>query len=148
MKSQLAAFLCGLLFALGLGIAGMTRPEKIIGFLDVTGRWDPDLLWVMAAAISVTALGYRWTLRRDRPLVEAVFHLPKLGSLDVRLIAGSALFGVGWGLGGFCPGPALTSLVSGLPTVWVFVLAMAVGMKSYQWMSRRGVQGTASRQDA
>ncbi|MFH0342488.1 MAG: DUF6691 family protein [Chromatiales bacterium] len=148
MKIPLAAFVCGLLFALGLGIAGMTQPEKIIGFLDVTGRWDPDLLWVMAAAISVTALGYRWTLRRDRPLVEAVFYLPKLGSLDVRLIAGSALFGVGWGLGGFCPGPALTSMVSGLPTVWVFVLAMAVGMKIYQGLSRRGVREAALRQDA
>ncbi len=148
MKRQLVAFLCGLLFALGLGIAGMTRPEKIIGFLDVTGRWDPDLLWVMAAAISVTALGYRWTFKRDRPLVGAVFHLPKLGSLDVRLIAGSALFGVGWGLGGFCPGPALTSLVSGLFTVWVFVLSMLLGMKFYQWLSPREMQGSASRQDA
>ena len=148
MKAQLAAFLCGLLFALGLGTAGMTRPEKIIGFLDVSGRWDPDLLWVMVAAISITSLGYHWTFRRDHPVVERVFHLPKRRGLDGRLIVGSTLFGVGWGLGGFCPGPALTSLISGLPTVWVFVLAMVVGMKIYQWMSRQTIQAAEPRQDA
>lgn len=145
---QITAFLCGVLFALGLGIAGMTRPEKIIGFLDLSGSWDPDLLWVMVAAISVTSLGYHWTFRRDRPLIEGAFDLPKPRSLDIRLIAGSALFGVGWGLGGFCPGPALTSLVSGLPAVWVFVLSMVVGMKIYQWMSRQTIQAAAPRQDA
>ncbi len=137
MKSLVTAFLCGLLMALGLGIAGMTRPDKIIGFLDVAGRWDPDLLWVMVAAIGVTALGYRWTFKRAQPLVEPAFHLPRVRGLDARLIAGSAIFGVGWGLGGFCPGPALTSLVSGLPAASVFVLAMALGMMVYRWLDAR-----------
>ena len=100
MKGRLTAFLCGVLFALGLGIAGMTQPDKIIGFLDVTGRWDPALFWVMLGAIAVTAPGYRCVFRRVRPVF--------------KLFAGSALFGVGWGLGGFCPGPALTALVSGI----------------------------------
>jgi uncharacterized protein len=140
MKSRLMAFLCGVLFALGLGIAGMTQPDKIIGFLDVTGRWDPALLWVMLGAIGVTALGYRSVFRRVRPVFEPVFHLPEPKDLDARLFAGSALFGVGWGLGGFCPGPALTALVSGYPAVAVFVIAMLLGMKLFQLLDARGGQ--------
>lgn len=130
----LAAFLCGVLFALGLGIAGMTQPDKIIGFLDVTGPWAPALLWVMVGAIGVAAPGYRLVLSRARPVCEPVFHLPTSKRLDARLFAGSALFGVGWGLGGFCPGPALTALVSFYPAVWVFVIAMFLGMKLFQWL--------------
>ncbi len=137
LTGLLAAFLCGVLFALGLGIAGMTRPDKIIGFLDVTGSWDPALAWVMVGAIGVTALGYRFVFRRVRPVCEPVFHLPARRDLDARLFAGSALFGVGWGLGGFCPGPALTVLVSGYPAVWVFVIAMLLGMKLFELLDVR-----------
>ncbi len=140
MKTHLAAFLCGLLFSLGLGIAGMTQPDKIIGFLDVTGRWDPALVWVMVAAIGVTASGYHIVFQRLRPVFEPVFHVPEPKSLDPRLFTGSALFGVGWGLGGFCPGPALTALVSGYPAVAVFVIAMLLGMKLFQWLDARGAQ--------
>ena len=140
MKGRLTAFLCGVLFALGLGIAGMTQPDKIIGFLDVTGRWDPALFWVMLGAIAVTASGYRCVFRRVRPVFEPAFHFPGPKGLDTKLFAGSALFGVGWGLGGFCPGPALTALVSGYPAVGVFVIAMLFGMKLFQWLDTRGGQ--------
>jgi uncharacterized membrane protein YedE/YeeE len=140
MNGQVTAFLCGVLFSLGLGISGMTQPDKIIGFLDVTGPWDPALLWVMLGAIAVTAPGYRCVFRRVRPVFEPIFHLPGPKGLDGQLFAGSALFGVGWGLGGFCPGPALTALVSGYPAVAVFVIAMLLGMRLFQWLDTRGGQ--------
>ncbi len=128
MKTALAAFLLGLLFALGLGIAGMTQPAKIIAFLDVTGDWDPSLLLVMASATLVYFLSYRRITKRRAPLLAEKFSLPTARRLDARLLAGSALFGIGWGLSGYCPGPALVALPGLLPNTLVFVVSMLTGM--------------------
>jgi hypothetical protein len=128
MKAHLAALLAGLLFGAGLGISGMTQPDKVIGFLDVTGPWDASLGLVMVGAIGVHSLLYRLIRRRTSPLFDTVFHVPTRTELDPRLIAGAALFGVGWGLGGYCPGPALVSLATGQTGALVFVATMVVGM--------------------
>lgn len=125
-------FLCGVLFALGLGISGMTQPEKIIAFLDVTGDWDPSLLFVMGGAVGVNMLFYRLSLRRPAPLLEESFVIPSRRRINTRLIAGAALFGVGWGLSGYCPGPVLVSSVTGWVSVLSFIAAMLLGMLLFQ----------------
>ena len=122
------AFLSGLLFALGLGVGGMTKPAKVLAFLDVAGNWDPSLALVMAGAIAVYAPASRWALRRSAPLCAARFQVPTRRDLDAPLIVGAALFGAGWGLAGYCPGPALVSLASGASGVVLFVAAMLAGM--------------------
>ncbi len=143
MKALFAAFGSGLVFALGLGISGMTRPVKVIGFLDFFGAWDASLAFVMIGAIAVYFVAYRWgTTKMRAPLLAPAFALPKRGDLDPRLIGGAAIFGAGWGLGGFCPGPALTSLASGAPAVLIFVAAMVVGMYLHGWVS--GLSATAA----
>lgn len=123
-----AALLSGALFAVGLVVSGMVQPEKVIGFLDVGGAWDPSLAWVMGAAVAVHALAVAWSRRRSSPLFAERFALPTRRDLDPPLIAGAALFGVGWGLGGLCPGPALIASVAAAPSAGVFVLAMISGM--------------------
>lgn len=138
MKTPLISFVSGLVFALGLGIGGMTRPVKVIGFLDFFGAWDASLAFVMLGAIAVYFVAYRW---RGTMLAPG-FAIPKHGDLDAKLILGSAVFGVGWGLGGFCPGPALTSLASGALPIFIFVAAMSVGMYFHAWLS--GLGTTAS----
>src|SRR5229473_4013599 len=127
MKASLTSFISGVIFALGLGISGMTRPPKVIGFLDFFGNWDPSLAMVMIGAIAVYFVAYRLSTRMEAPLIAARFPVPSLTNLDARLIAGAAIFGAGWGLGGFCPGPAITSLASGAAPVIIFVTAMAAG---------------------
>jgi hypothetical protein len=124
-------FAAGLLFAIGLGISGMTHPERIIAFLDVAGAWDPRLLVVMLGALLVHAPLARG-LRHRAPLFGAGFALPSRHDIDGRLLAGAALFGIGWGLGGFCPGPAIVALLSGSPAVFVFVLSMLAGMAAFE----------------
>ena len=127
MRRALSALLAGSLFAVGLIVGGMTRPGKVIGFLDVTGAWDPSLMLVMAGALLVHGALSRLISRRQSPLFEIRFHLPTRRDIDRRLVLGAALFGVGWGLGGYCPGPGLASLTTGtLPMV--FVAAMVAGM--------------------
>ena len=130
--SLLAQFLIGLLFGLGLVIAGMSDPAKVLNFLDVaaitTGGWDPSLAFVMAGGIATTWLGYRWVLRRDRPVFDPQFHLPTPKPLDAPIFVGPAIFGVGWGLAGFCPGPAFTALGTGSTKAALFVIAMVIGM--------------------
>lgn len=121
----LAVFLCGVLFAVGLGVAGMTQPAKIIAFLDITGEWDPSLMFVMAGAVGVNIVLYRFTLKRGRPLLDTEFTIPSRRHINGRLLGGAALFGVGWGLSGYCPGPAWVSSVTG----WTSVLA---GMLLFQ----------------
>jgi uncharacterized membrane protein YedE/YeeE len=118
------AFACGLLFALGLTVSGMTQPSKVIAFLDVTGDWDPSLAFVMIGAIGVFAPAYRWALRRARPVLCPDFAPPASGAIDARLIIGAALFGLGWGASGYCPGPAITSAAAGGDGVLVFLAAM------------------------
>jgi uncharacterized membrane protein YedE/YeeE len=135
VKGQwLVAFLSGGLFALGLGVAGMTRPEKVLGFLDLLGDWDPSLALVMVGAIAVHALAHR--VRTGRPLLGGTFQLPTRRDIDVRLVMGAALFGVGWGLAGYCPGPGLVSLAGPLPVAALFVGAMLGGMALFGWYDR------------
>jgi len=139
MTGALAAFVSGIVFALGLGISGMTRPIKIIGFLDVFGNWDPSLAFVMVGAIGVYALAFRMSRRMAAPLLAPSFTLPSRTDLDARLITGAAIFGAGWGLGGFCPGPAIASLASGAVPVAIFVAAMALGIYLHEWIVIGGI---------
>ncbi len=125
---MLAAFACGLVFALGLGLSGMTHPGRILGFLDVFGTWDPTLVFTMAGAIGVHMPLYWLTVRRRAPVLAPRFALPTKRDLDAKLLGGSALFGVGWALGGFCPGPALVSVFGGRSDNFVFLIALVCGM--------------------
>ncbi len=120
-------FALGALFAIGLGFSGMTQPTKVIGFLDVLGAWDPTLLFVMGSAVVVNAIGYRLTVGRPHPWLAARFDIPNRKDIDGQLLTGAALFGVGWGLAGFCPGPALVAIASGSVDVLIFVGAMFAG---------------------
>ncbi len=126
--SAVVAFACGVVFAVGLAVAGMTQPAKVIGFLDVTGRWDPSLLLVMVGAIGVFLPVHRLSRRRERPLLGATFHAPTTSGIDPPLLAGAALFGVGWGASGYCPGPAIASLAAGGTALAVFAGALVAGM--------------------
>jgi uncharacterized protein len=128
VKRLLVSFASGIVFALGLGISGMTRPVKVIGFLDFAGKWDASLAFVMIGAIAVYFIAYRLTRKRSAPLFAEKFSVPGQKDIDLNLIVGAAIFGAGWGLGGFCPGPAITSLASGVTPVAVFVIAMAAGI--------------------
>lgn len=123
-----AAFTCGLVFALGLAVGGMTQPSKVVGFLDFTGAWDPSLALVMGGALATHALLRPLVLSRPKPLLESRFFLATKVALDGRLVLGAAIFGVGWGLGGFCPGPALVALGGGMDAAAVVVPAMLAGM--------------------
>jgi hypothetical protein len=129
--STLWAFLAGLVFGIGLILSGMTDPGKVIGFLDVAGVWDPSLAFVMLGAILVSFSAFMWVERRTRSLLGGAMHLPQKRDIDARLIAGSIVFGIGWGLAGFCPGPALVSFGSGQDKAAVFVAAMLIGMLVY-----------------
>lgn len=140
MNSALATFGAGLIFAIGLAMSGMTQPGKVTAFLDLFGNWDPSLAFVMMGAIAVYAVLYRIIRRRATPLFAQTFSVPTRSDLDLRLIGGAALFGVGWGLGGFCPGPAVTSLVSGHSSVLIFVAAMIAGMLLYQVIDKTWLQ--------
>jgi len=139
--SILAQFAIGLVFGLGLVIAGMSDPAKVLKFLDLgaipTGGWDPSLAFVMGGAIAVTFAGVRLVLRRKQPIFGGKFHLPTSTDIDARIIAGPALFGVGWGLAGFCPGPAFTALTTGGSAALIFVAAMLVGMGGARWLANR-----------
>lgn len=123
----------GLLFALGLIVSQMINPAKVLNFLDVAGNWDPTLAFVMGGALLVTIPAFRLILRRPHPLFSPRFYIPAKSDVDKRLVTGAALFGVGWGLAGLCPGPALTALVTGALPVIGFVLAMAAGALLYKW---------------
>ena len=126
--SAAVAFVIGLTFALGLGLGGMTQPARVLAFLDVTGHWDPSLALVMLGAVAVYAPGFWAATRRARPVLAPAFTLPTRGDVDARLVVGAVVFGVGWGLAGLCPGPAITSLGSGSPAAALFVTAMLGGM--------------------
>lgn len=128
MRRVVFAAVIGLVFGTGIAISGMINPAKVLNFFDVAGTWDPSLAFVMAGALAVTAIGYRFVLKRERPVLDSQFHLPSKRTLDVPLIAGSAVFGIGWGVTGFCPGGAIPALGLGEPTAWAFVTSMAVGI--------------------
>ncbi|CAB3676875.1 hypothetical protein LMG3458_01403 [Achromobacter deleyi] len=124
----LFAFAAGLIFGLGLIVSGMANPAKVLGFLDLAGPWDPSLAWVMGGAVLVSAPGLAWLRRRRVSLSGEPLHWPTASRIDVRLMAGSLAFGAGWGLAGFCPGPALVAAAAGVREAGVFVAAMVVGM--------------------
>ncbi|TXE42433.1 hypothetical protein FOT61_06085 [Serratia marcescens] len=137
MLKTLLALLSGVIFGLGLIIAGMANPAKVLAFLDVTGMWDPSLALVMAGAIAVAAPAFRWARRRERSLLGEPLQIPAAGRVDRRLLAGSALFGIGWGIAGICPGPAWVLAGVAIGRVWPFLLAMLAGMALYDVIMRR-----------
>jgi uncharacterized membrane protein YedE/YeeE len=130
----LAALLSGSIFGFGLALSSMVDPTVVRAFLDVTGDWDPRLGFVLAGAVPVAALGYLLSLRFGRPAFDDRFHLPAKTKIDGPLVLGAAIFGAGWGMAGFCPGPAVAALSLGLPPVAVFVAAMVAGMLIHRWM--------------
>jgi uncharacterized membrane protein YedE/YeeE len=132
MKHRISEFFVGLLFGVGLILAGMTDPGKVLGFLDVFGAWDPSLALVMGGAIAVGALGFALAKKRNTNFFGGALNWPSSDQIDTRLLLGAALFGVGWGLAGFCPGPALVSLGAGQTKAAVFVAFMGLGMLVYQ----------------
>ena len=132
MKFIVSAFVAGLVFGIGLIVSGMTNPAKVQGFLDLAGQWDPSLGLVMAGAIAVGLFAFGVAKKRTTAILGGVMQLPKKGDIDLRLVLGSVVFGAGWGLGGFCPGPALVSLGTGRSEAVVFVLAMLAGMAIFE----------------
>lgn len=136
MRLLLAA-LAGLLFGAGLVVAGMSDPANIISFLDITGAWDPALMFVMGGAVITYAILIRPTLGRGRPWLDTELHLPTHTAIDLRLVAGAAIFGVGWGISGFCPGPSIVAAFAGLTSAIVFVGAMIAGMFAWSQVDRR-----------
>jgi uncharacterized membrane protein YedE/YeeE len=145
MPAILASFVCGLIFGAGLLISGMNQPEKVLGFLDISGAWDATLAFVMAGAVAVASIGFALARRRAAPLFAAKFSWPERRDIDAPLVAGAILFGIGWGLVGICPGPALVNLAGLSLPILDFVAAMVIGMLGYELWQRRGVaKGAAS----
>ena len=140
MKTSVSAFFAGLVFAVGLGVSGMTRPIKVIGFLDFFGDWDPSLAFVMLGAVLVYFVANRRSRAMRSPLLAAKFTIPARNEIDPSLLLGATLFGTGWGLAGFCPGPALVALASGALPVGIFVTAMAAGIYLYAWVTAYGAR--------
>ncbi len=128
MKSILAAAVSGFIFALGLGISGMMNPEKVIGFLDITGVWDPSLALVMGGAVAINLVLFPLILKRAKPVCEAKYEIPTNKTIDRKLVIGSVIFGIGWGIAGICPGPAIANLAILNLEIGLFVASMFVGM--------------------
>jgi uncharacterized protein len=137
MVNNIIAFVAALIFALGLGISGMTQPQKVIGFLDIFGNWDPSLAFVMAGAISVHWILSKFIMKRTSPLFSTRWHLPEKTKITKSLIAGSTIFGIGWGLAGYCPGPALTALFSFQARPALFVVGMLAGMSLFRILDEK-----------
>jgi uncharacterized membrane protein YedE/YeeE len=139
-----SAYVIGLIFGLGIAISGMANPAKVLNFFDLAGAWDPSLAFVMGGALIVTFVGYRLVLLRPRPIIEARFQIPDSRTIDLKLIGGSALFGIGWGIAGFCPGGALPALGTGQSEVILFVAALVAGILA----ARAAMRLTQARQAA
>ncbi|GAB3470645.1 YeeE/YedE family protein [Polaromonas eurypsychrophila] len=137
MKHRISEFVVGLIFGIGLILSGMTDPGKVIGFLDLFGAWDPSLALVMGGAILIGVFAFALAKKRTTTFLGDALHLPTSRDIDKRLLVGGLMFGVGWGLAGFCPGPALVSLGTGQPKAAVFVLAMLAGMLLFELSERR-----------
>jgi uncharacterized protein len=133
------SYLIGMIFGTGIAVSGMANPAKVLNFFDLAGHWDPSLAFVMAGALLVTFIGYRLVIPRGAPLFDSSFHLPKARQIDPKLVGGAAIFGLGWGISGFCPGGALPALGVFHIEVWLFVGAMTAGMALTRWIS--GVKG-------
>jgi uncharacterized protein len=127
MGKIISILAAGLLFGLGLAVSGMTHASKVLGFLDVTGDWDPSLLLVLGGAVGVTVIAFRFILRLPAPVLEPVFRLPSAKDIDGPLVVGAAIFGIGWGISGYCPGPAIASLAAPNWETWVFIPAVLLG---------------------
>jgi len=140
VQHRISEFLVGLIFGIGLILSGMTDPGKVIGFLDLFGAWDPSLALVMGGAIAVGVFAFATAKKRTATFLGGALHLPNSNDIDKRLLLGSLLFGAGWGLAGFCPGPAIVSLGAGQPKAAVFVLAMLAGMLLFELAERRSQQ--------
>lgn len=133
---RLTALLAGLVFGAGVTVSGMVNPLKVQNFLDLVGAWDPTLLLVMGGALAVTLAGYAFILQKPKPMFAPSFDLPSTNIIDARLISGAVIFGIGWGMTGFCPGPAIASLAFGLLPSFVFVAAMVIGMIVIRLLTR------------
>lgn len=137
MRALLSAFAAGLLFGIGLLLSGMADAANVLGFLDVAGQWNPTLAFVMAGGLGVTLVGYRLVLRRPAPACAETFQVPSAKAVDARLIGGAALFGLGWGIAGYCPGPAFVAAGSGFVEAVIFTVAMVVGMGAWKFVQWR-----------
>ena len=137
-----AAWLAGLIFGLGLVVSGMANPAKVLGFLDIAGAWDPSLMLVMAAAVTVGTVAFVFARRRTVSLLGTQMRLPVARDIDRQLLTGSLLFGIGWGVAGFCPGPAIVALGMAQMKAVVFVVAMLAGMALFEWLSSLRTQGS------
>jgi hypothetical protein len=124
MKQNLIALLCGIIFGIGLSLSHMINPNKVLNFLDITGNWDPSLIFVMMGALAVAFVSFKWILKRPAPILAASFHISKKSSVDKSLILGAGIFGIGWGMSGYCPGPAVTGL--GLLSLESIILVIAI----------------------
>ena len=144
MRTTLAGFIAGLVFGVGLALGGMTDPSIVLAFLDIAGTWNPQLMFVMAGGVAVTFVGYRMAARRPAPLWHDRFFTPSATRIDAPLIGGALLFGIGWGLAGYCPGPAIASLSSPYGGVAAFVVAMLVGMIAVRMIRRPGTRSLSA----
>ena len=135
MNKILIALISGIIFGLGLSLSQMINPEKVISFLDISGDWDPSLAFVMMGALAVTFISFKWVLNRSEPILESGFHLSKRSEIDKALLGGAAIFGIGWGMSGFCPGPAVASLGLGSIEAVVMVLSIYAGFFCQKWLS-------------
>ncbi len=148
MARLVVSVVAGMLFGLGLAVSGMTQPARVLGFLDPLGAWDPTLLFVLGGAVGVTVVAFRFVLRRPAPVLAERFHLPVARAIDRPLVAGAALFGVGWGISGYCPGPGVSLLASPTWETWVFLPAMLAGIalhRSFGARQARDIDEQASR---
>ncbi|TVU54151.1 MAG: YeeE/YedE family protein [Arthrospira sp. PLM2.Bin9] len=136
LKENLIVLVSGILFGFGLGLSQMMDRDRVLGFLDVVGVWDPTLIFVLGGAVGVTAIAFRFVLRLPHPLFSNKFYLPTRQDIDPTLIMGAAIFGIGWGIGGYCPGPAITALVLGILNPVLFIIAMIAGSLAYTLSSK------------
>ena len=134
------SYIAGTVFGIGIALSGMANPAKVLNFFDIAGSWDPSLAFVMGGALAVTALGYRLAWRRTTPLAASRFALPEATDIDTRLIGGAVIFGIGWGIAGFCPGGALPALATGRSDVLIFIAALVAGILLSRWLTRPGAR--------
>lgn len=142
--ANIFAFITGLIFGFGLALSGMTHPEKVLGFLDVAGQWDASLLFVLCGAVGVTVISFRFITKLDAPVFAPIFRLPESNAIDKPLLIGSALFGTGWGISGYCPGPAVALLASPNRELWIFLPAMLLGYVLHWYLFKPQAQKSAA----
>ena len=138
MRALVSALAAGFVFGIGLWVSAMANPRKVLGFLDITGNWDASLMLVMGGAVAVTLIAFRFVVKREKPLLERKFELPTRKDIDLPLVAGAAIFGIGWGIGGYCPGPALTAFATLSAEALAFVAAMIAGGLLHNAVSSQG----------